>query len=78
METRAQHKHYRPENERKIVKSAQMANYLLQKGHRVVEISHNKLERGRLMFVFENNNNLHYDMDEYKAFRHGNNYDDKR
>lgn len=59
-----QHVHYDKNKDRKVIFSVKLCEFLTNKGHKMLCFEEHK-RTNRLIFVFENSNQLHYDIDEY-------------
>lgn len=58
------HRYYDSKQERKVIFSIRMCEFLLNRGHKMIEFDEHRTDN-KLIFVFENSNQLHYDIDEY-------------
>lgn len=62
------HKYYDSKKESKLIFSIRLCEFLLSKGHKMIEFKEHK-QAERLIFVFENSNKLHFDIDAYTALK---------
>lgn len=60
---------YTTESKGKHVFSVGMANYLLQRGHKLLLIKENKRIQQASVFLYEDTPALHQDMERYKQMR---------
>jgi len=63
------HRFYDSNKESKLIFSIRLCEFLLSKGHKMREFKEHKQANSRLVFVFENTNELHYSIDEYLAIK---------
>lgn len=63
------HKFYESNKKSKLIFSVKLCEFLLSKGHRLIEFKEHKKAQNKLVFVFKNTNELHYSIDEYLAIK---------
>lgn len=59
------HKNYESYKRRKIIFSLELCDYLMCRGYKLITVDSHKDKSGRLIFIFENSNELHYAIDEF-------------
>lgn len=61
------HERYESHKKSKIVFSLELCDYLLCRGFKLNGVNTHKDNSGRLIFIFENSNELHYAIDDFFA-----------
>lgn len=59
------HSHFDSSRDRKLIFSIAMCEFLIEKGFLLQAVMPHKHDTNRLVFAFENSNELHYAIDEY-------------
>lgn len=59
-----QHSMFNEAYAKKLIFSTRLCDFLMEKGHKLIDYEQNKNGKG-LVFIFNNSNQLHFDIDEY-------------